>query len=655
MSSTRLSFLRRLLSGLSLGLALSWAGAAEARVVAVNSTADNLTAGDGRCTVREALRAVLTRSAVDSCPAGDGNTDTITLPAGTITLASTLELAPLSGQFTEVRIAGKGYLRTTLKARALDTDAVFHVQGDVQLELLHLTVGETDFSSVSRAARGLWIESFGGATLRNVRMIKIDSGNNSVGGCIFNAGSLYVVDSSFIYCKAGFAGGAIANAPTGGATIEQTTIDGEDPMRDAQGNPRDQGDNAEHAGGVRNQGDLSIISSTLARIRGGVVSALQNLDGGFTTLRGVTVAFNRTLEGSSSAAVQNTDGTLEVLGSIIINNINAAGQVNGPGTNCGGAVTSLGHNILGTNFGNTCATLADTDSFGSLNLLKTDPDFAAAGHNAPMQAGGLGAVYLHQIDPSCSSPCRSATQRVPVAEPFGFCNDLDQRGVARARTFHTACDIGAVQRAQAMLVVGNRNAMTGGDRRIQERMTALGYFVLVRSDEENPAGLRRSLTVIADSASPSVLGQSFLGAEGSVLVMDRGLLPLMLMTNATNGTDYGSTGSQTRVSVPSAVARDHTWIGRTGDLTNPALTSSSTFGWGVPVTATQSPLDRTATIVGSSTRRAIFRYRTFDTMAEDFVTSAPRSFFFGTDGAVANLNSTGNRYLEETILATDVW
>ena len=51
----------------------------------VNTTDDELNS-DGDCSLREAIQAANTDSAVDACPAGSGG-DTITLPAGTYTLA----------------------------------------------------------------------------------------------------------------------------------------------------------------------------------------------------------------------------------------------------------------------------------------------------------------------------------------------------------------------------------------------------------------------------------------------------------------------------------------------------------------------------------------------------------------------------------------
>jgi len=67
--------------------------------IAVTTTADELNA-DGDCSLREAIQAANTDTAVDACPAGSG-ADTIVVPAGTyaISIAGTGEDANATGDF----------------------------------------------------------------------------------------------------------------------------------------------------------------------------------------------------------------------------------------------------------------------------------------------------------------------------------------------------------------------------------------------------------------------------------------------------------------------------------------------------------------------------------------------------------------------------
>ncbi len=67
--------------------------AAAATTIVVDSTADPASpATDGNCTLREAVQAANTDTAVDGCPAGSG-ADTITLPAGTFTMLTGLRVS----------------------------------------------------------------------------------------------------------------------------------------------------------------------------------------------------------------------------------------------------------------------------------------------------------------------------------------------------------------------------------------------------------------------------------------------------------------------------------------------------------------------------------------------------------------------------------
>ncbi len=83
---------RPALAGLTLLLALGQAGPAFAAGIIVNDPADNAVAGDGSCTLREAIHNANndTDTTEEDCVAGDGE-DTITFSvSGTIPLGSTL-------------------------------------------------------------------------------------------------------------------------------------------------------------------------------------------------------------------------------------------------------------------------------------------------------------------------------------------------------------------------------------------------------------------------------------------------------------------------------------------------------------------------------------------------------------------------------------
>ena len=114
------------LAVLAAALALMFAGApsgAQAAAIVVTTTQDELNS-DGDCSLREAITAANTDTAVDACPAGSG-ADTITLPAGTYTLA--IPGADEDGNATgdlditsDLNVSGAGADTTVVDGNALD-------------------------------------------------------------------------------------------------------------------------------------------------------------------------------------------------------------------------------------------------------------------------------------------------------------------------------------------------------------------------------------------------------------------------------------------------------------------------------------------------------------------------------------------------------
>jgi CSLREA domain-containing protein len=136
---------------IALALTLGTAGA-QAANISVNSAADAaLPANDGNCTLREAIQAANTNIAVDSCPAGTSEPDTIQFNAGlgTITLTSgqidITETLSITGPAAGQTISGGGNSRIL---------AVTTVGTGLNLENLTLTGG-----AVSTAYYGYYLST----------------------------------------------------------------------------------------------------------------------------------------------------------------------------------------------------------------------------------------------------------------------------------------------------------------------------------------------------------------------------------------------------------------------------------------------------------------------------------------------------------------
>jgi CSLREA domain-containing protein len=175
--------------------------AAYAATITVTTTADELNA-DGDCSLREAIQAANTNTAVDACPAGQPGpiVDVITFGVtGTIALGS-------SGQLTitdDLTITGPGASSLTISGNGFDTGRVMEVTAGTTLNLSGVTI-----------ANGRWV-----------------SAPTIAGAGILNHGTLAVTDSAFSAndagggCCSGLPGGAIGTSG-GSVVVTRTTFSG---------------------------------------------------------------------------------------------------------------------------------------------------------------------------------------------------------------------------------------------------------------------------------------------------------------------------------------------------------------------------------------------------------------------------------------------
>jgi len=203
---------------LMLALMLPGAGTVHAATLTVTTTTDELNS-DGDCSLREAIQAANTDTAVDACPAGSG-ADTITVPAGTYTLT-------ISHLFikTALTINGSGMGSTIIEQmnpnfRVIDIGNGNPPVGPVPVvSISRLTVkgGHAISPSNSEAffghIHGAGIHNHGILTLTNVTI----TGNVAQpdgGGGLWNANTATIVNTTIADNSAptGF-GGGIGGAP----------------------------------------------------------------------------------------------------------------------------------------------------------------------------------------------------------------------------------------------------------------------------------------------------------------------------------------------------------------------------------------------------------------------------------------------------------
>lgn len=368
--------------------------------IVVDSLADTTTAGDGDCTLREAITNANANADTTNgdCAAG-GGADVITVTAtGKVQLSAEL---PGIGDAAGLTISGPGAAALSIagNGQADGTGGILGVGPGSTLTLQKLTItGGNATSSGYTNPDGIWVSQ------------------TPVGGGILNFGVLTIEGVTFSGNAAGF-GGAIYNGSPAVLTVVDSVLNG---------------NSAKQAGGaIANYGTLTVLRSAfVGNASGSAGSAI--FSSGPATVRNSTFVTN------SPAAVANA-GSLTVTSSTFL--ANAKGAISTPassphaavsgtalsGGGCSGPILDSGHNVEdGTSCGFTAAT----------SMSSTDPKLGTLANN-----GGPTPTVL----PLAGSPLLDA---IPAGTD-GLCPTgagapaTDQRGVARPQG--TACDIGAVE------------------------------------------------------------------------------------------------------------------------------------------------------------------------------------------------------------------
>ncbi len=382
----------------------------------VDSLADNNTAGDGLCTLREAIESANNAGNGD-CGADSTADDTITFSvSGTITLSSTLP-AIVSGQGA-LTVDGGGNI--TISGN--NSVQVFYVNAGAALTLQNLTVANgrttTDGGGVYNAGTLTVSNStfsgnrahYGGgiynASTLMVNNSTVSNNGAAHGGGVYNAGTLTVSNSTVSGNSANYGGGGIDNL-YGTLTVSNSTFSSNQTY--------------ENGGGINNvYGTITVSNSTFSgnAARYGNGGGIQN-DGRLTVINST---FSRNSADYPGGSIHNR-GTLTLHNTIIANS--------SYGGECVGTVSSAQNNLIeGT--GNRACGL--TDGVNG-NIIGFDPDLGTlTGSPAylPLNAGSLA------IDAGDNALCAAA----PVSNQSqnGATRPQDGNGDSSA-----ICDIGSYE------------------------------------------------------------------------------------------------------------------------------------------------------------------------------------------------------------------
>ncbi|GIK57640.1 MAG: hypothetical protein BroJett015_33030 [Chloroflexota bacterium] len=401
-----------------IGSNLPTARQVHAAIIIVDSAADNLTAGDNLCTLREAIMNANAGGDTSSgdCIAGVVGADTITFASSlngvsiTLTLSGAGEDANLTGDLdiTDiVTITGNGVGKTIIDASGLG-DRVFHIPGGTTVEMNDLTIkGGTALSS----SRGGGILNFGNLTLNRVRVTE-NSSDERGGGLYFANGTSQINDSLIDANIAATSGGGVfldGGSVTVVVTLNNSTLSG----------------------------------NSAAGFGGGLIT----LGPGATAILNHVTAANNQADsdntgGETGGGISNLPvfaGTLNIRNTLVADNF--LGSSN-PGYDCSGTISSLDYNHIEDTGG--CGFITGTG-----DVVAVDPILGALTNNGGptfTHALGSGSIAINTI-PAGVNGC-------------GTTYTADQRGVSRPQGSN--CDKGAYEFVTAVVPGVNGGDGPGG-------------------------------------------------------------------------------------------------------------------------------------------------------------------------------------------------
>lgn len=461
--------------------------------IVVNNTQDNLTAGNGLCTLREAIVNANGGAAFEAsggdCAAGNAGADVITLPPGNyrLSIAGAGENGALTGDldiFEDLTING-GVPQPTIQG---SRDRVFDVLMGSTFTLDNVRVTGGDAGAAGPDDNGGGIQACCGTTVNIQNGSNIDSNkaHNNGGGiscvsCFLNiTGGSRIFDNKAndnrsgagdgggVYIDgAGNAALTLMNSTIGGETVrngdKNTAVNGaglfigDDVVTNITGSTISGNEATNNGGGINDartaSGTTLVVNSTISG------NKALNDGGGFyindtsnqspsTTIKNVTVSNNTAdsdnRNGGSGGGLFHNDGTVLIFNSIFAQNIDRSSEPDCNSVNAATGddnVNSGGNNIVGDNTG--CATqfpAGNTNANGDIvgtTASPIDARLEALDTNPP----GVPSTHMLLSD----SPALDFGDNTICAD--GDVNNLDERGVVRPQQFNgvTNCDSGAVE------------------------------------------------------------------------------------------------------------------------------------------------------------------------------------------------------------------
>lgn len=216
----------------------------------------------------------------------------------------------------------------------------------------------------------------------------------------------------------------------------------------------------------------------------------------------------------------------------------------------------------------------------------------------------------------------------------------------------------AFKKPPVLLVAGSAS-LNASDAAVKKRLEILGYAVTVKAAAASVSADAngKDLIILSSTSASGEVNTKFRNTTVPVVLWENALLDDMGMTGTVNGTDYGTTPSQTQATIyPAACNRATMYTAATGwgdgcqdmaaGLTGNVnlLRNAGTFSWGAP----NASAIKVAYHAGNLARAVVFGYEKGAAMP-GLAAPARRAFIFLEDNTAASWSPRGQALFDNAV------
>lgn len=195
---------------------------------------------------------------------------------------------------------------------------------------------------------------------------------------------------------------------------------------------------------------------------------------------------------------------------------------------------------------------------------------------------------------------------------------------------------------QDVLFITKETTLNAGDSTVKAHLEELGYFVIVKTQDNSSAADANDkvLVVISSSVSSGAVNTKFTSVTVPVISFEPYLYDDLGMAAFVTDVDFGVEGTQTEISI---VNDTHPLAGGQTGVTQ-VYTNASTLGWGI----LHEQALKIATVSGQPDKAVLFGYEKDMAMISDLAL-ARRIGFFMIDTEVAQLTTEGWQLFDSAV------